>query len=92
LIPGITIDFEDASLRVTRVVCPDEQTCAPLQAPPERTLLVAITPTRVNANTTPSELLSGDVIWLPANRKATYTLGAKSQTLLITFLQPRPTK
>jgi len=92
LTPAINVDFEDASLRVTRVICPDDQTCAPLQDPPDRTLLVAITPTRLHVNKTPSELASGDVFWLPTNGKATYTLGAKSQALLVTFLQPASTK
>jgi hypothetical protein len=86
--PGNSIVFEDASIRVSRVICPDHKSCAPFQEPSDRTLLIAVTPDILSVNRTAKQLQPGDVMWLPANNQATYTLGARSQTLLVTFLQP----
>lgn len=79
---GVRIDFEDPSLRITRITCPQDKPCDGLVIS-QRSLLVAVTASIFEEHV----LQSGHTVWLaPGN---TYQLGPASQFILVTFLQPK---
>ncbi len=83
--PGITTDYADASLRITRVICSTDHPCEPIKTP-DRSLLIALNRTDLTSGASPKSLHTGDVIWLPSSPSTTYTLAPSTQAVLVTFL------
>jgi hypothetical protein len=83
-VPGTHVEFEDPSLRITRIICPTDHPCDPI-SPPGRSLLIAITNTVLWTGHKSRSMQSGDVAWSQAT---TYSLAQSSQALLVTILKP----
>jgi hypothetical protein len=89
-IPGNTISYADASLRITRITCPADHACDLLKTP-DRSLLIALNRTDLTTDATPRTLHTGDITWLPASATASYTFSSGAQAVLVTFLPPDAT-
>ena len=87
LIPGTHTEFQDAALRVDRILCPPDTPCS---APPTlaRSLLIAITPAHLHTSSGDRNLKAGDVIWLPSNHQAPLRLSPGTQCLRVSLLYP----
>ena len=85
--PGLHTDFQNAALRIDRILCPPTSTC---QIPPAsaRSLLVSITPLHVQTAHASTSLQPGDVLWSPAPTDQPATLSSAAQALRITLLYP----
>lgn len=85
--PGIHTEFQDAALRVDRILCVAD---APCSVPPTsaRSLLIAIQPTNVQTPNGERHLEAGDVVWLPANAKSPLSLAPAAQCLRLSLLYP----
>jgi len=84
--PGLHTEFEDAALRIERIVCPSDK---PYSAPPPaatRSLLVAITPAQIKTPDGSRAIKAGDVIWLPAGGKSSPAFTPGAQYLRISLL------
>jgi len=86
LTPGTRTEFQDAALRVERIVCPADKSCA-LSSQSARSLLVAIAPMRVRTAAGQRDLKAGDVLWLAAD-EAAGLLSARAQCLRVSLLYP----
>lgn len=85
LVPGTRIDFQDKALRIERTLCaPDKECVLPTQS--ERSLLIAISPTRIRTADGERNLKAGDVIWLPAKEPTPFTLNAGAHCLRVSLL------
>jgi hypothetical protein len=84
-LPGTHTEFQDAALRIDRIVCPSETACSATPAA-ARSLLVAITPQQIQITDGKHSLGLGDVVWLSANDDHTLRLSAGAQSLRITLL------
>src|SRR6185437_250645 len=65
LVPGTRTEFQDKALRIDRILCAPAKECA-LAEQNERSLLIAISPTRIRTADGERSLKAGDVIWIPA--------------------------
>ncbi|WP_182277132.1 hypothetical protein [Granulicella sp. 5B5] len=89
-VPGATTVYADASLRITRLICPPDHPYAPFKAP-DRSLLIALDRTDLTTDNSPTTLHTRDVTWLPASPTTTYTLAPSTEAVLVSFLTPAPT-
>jgi hypothetical protein len=87
LSPGTHTEFEDAALRIDRIVCPAESPCSATPTTP-RSLLVAITPQRIKTMGGERSLGVGDVLWLSGDYDKAPRFSAGAQSLLIALLYP----
>jgi hypothetical protein len=87
LAPGTHTEFQDAALRIVCIVCPPTSPC---EDPPSatRSLLVAITPIKLNTAEGQPELHPGDVLWQPANADNATRLSPGAQAISISLLYP----
>jgi hypothetical protein len=85
--PGTHTEFEDAALRIDRVVCPANSPCSATPAT-ARSLLVAITPQQIETKAGKRSLKVGDVFWFSGNDDKALRLSAGAQNLRITLLYP----
>lgn len=80
VVPGTRVEYQDQGLRIERTLCAADKGCA-VSAQSERSLLVAITATRIGDD----DLKAGDVIWLPA-KTAPVKLNAGAHVLRVSLL------
>lgn len=87
-LPGTHAEFEDAALRIDRIVCPADSPCSatPITS---RSLLIAITPQRIETKTGKRSLRVGDVYWSSGNDDRASRLSAAAQSLRIVLLYPK---
>lgn len=85
--PGTHTEFEDAALKIDRVICPAESPCSATPAT-ARSLLVAITPQQIETRAGQRSLKVGDVLWFSANDDKALRLSAGAQSLRIALLFP----
>jgi hypothetical protein len=86
---GIHTDFENASLRVDRILCPADKPCDS-PAATHRALLIPITATSLGKQGIEGlDIAAGAVHWLPPSDDP-YTFGKNSQQLVVTFLNDPP--
>ena len=85
--PGTRTEFEDAALRIDRIVCPEASPCSAMPTTP-RSLLIAITPQRIETKAGKLSLRVGDVFWYSRNNDKMLHLSAGAQTLRIMLLYP----
>ena len=92
--PGIHTDFEDAALRIDRIVCPPTEPCetsaittgaGASRATTTRSLLIALTPLVIRSPERKHDLHAGDVLWLPPTNNSPF-LTPNAQALRITLL------
>jgi hypothetical protein len=88
LSPGTRTEFEDAALKIDRIVCPAASPCSATSTAP-RSLLVAITPQRIETTAGKRSLRVGDVFWLSGNGDKAPRLSAGAQSLRIALLYPK---
>lgn len=87
LLPGTHTEFEDPALRIDRIVCPAQTPCSATPAT-ARSLLVAITPQRIETSTATKSLRVGDVFWLSGKDDDALHVSPGAQCLRITLLYP----
>jgi hypothetical protein len=86
--PGTRTEFEDAALRIDRIICPKATPCSATPAT-SRSLLIAITPQRIETKAGRRSLRSGDVYWFSENGHMAPRLSAAAQSLRIALLYPK---
>jgi quercetin dioxygenase-like cupin family protein len=81
-VPGVHTDYQDASIRIDRIICPSDKPCAPTDSS-LRALLIPITSLNIQNDGRSRTLQSGQVVWFPAGNPT--TLSAGSQSLFVSF-------
>jgi hypothetical protein len=85
LTPGITTEFQNDSITVSRINCAADKPCE-LPTPSQRSLLIPITPTAITRSGVEGpDVAAGTPRWLPASDDGPYSLRANSQALQISF-------
>jgi hypothetical protein len=85
LTPGLHTEFQDAALRIERIVCPSDKPCSAPPAAATRSLLVAIAPAQIKTPEGSRALKAGDVIWLPTGSKSSPVLNPGAQYLRLSL-------
>ncbi len=85
LVPGTRIEFQDKALRIERTLCVPDKECA-VSPQNERSLLIAITATRIRTVDGERDLKTGEVIWLPAKESPSLKLNAGAHFLRVSLL------
>jgi hypothetical protein len=80
--PGVHIDYQDASIRIDRIICPADKPCAPTDSS-LRALLIPITTETISSGPRSRNLQPGQVVWFPAGDSTTLSPG--SQSLFVSF-------
>ena len=85
--PGTRTEFQDAALKIERTQCPATAPCT-IPASSQRSLLVSIGTTKVQASGNERTLASGDTIWLPPSSNGSVRLSAGAQCLHVILQYP----
>ena len=83
--PGTQTDFQNADLRIDRILCATDKPCVPAPTK-QRSLLIAITPLHAQISGAQNTLRTGDVLWLAPGDDTDATLSPGSQCLRVSFL------
>jgi hypothetical protein len=84
LVAGTRVEFQDAAIRVERAICSEKAVCV-FPAAGARSLLIAVTASRVEVRGAEHWLKAGDVMWLANGAEAPH-LGAGAQCLRVVLL------
>jgi hypothetical protein len=87
-LPGTHTEFQDAALKIDRIVCPPDAQCSATPVP-AHSLLVALTPQDLQTTTGKHSLRLGDVLWSSAEDNKALVLSAGAQSLRIALLDPK---
>jgi len=84
LVAGTRTEFQDAAIRVERTICSENAVCV-FPAAGARSLLIAVTASRVELRGAEHWLKAGDVMWM-ANGAESPHLGAGAQCLRVVLV------
>jgi hypothetical protein len=84
----VTTDFQSPSIWVQHIVCHALSPCNIAKSETARSLLIAITPTRVKTSIGMRDMAPGEVLWLPSDGHYWPPVSAGSELIHISFLYP----